>query len=422
MSARWANLALRLLSLTAKMLLTLYMARFVSLADIGEYGLVVGTVAILINVLGIRLDYAVSRDLVGASTLDSLRIMRDAFLFYGFNYLVLACIMAILILAQITRVSNQSLTAIYILSILESCSNLMFINMMSLRRPILANSMFFMRSGLWVFPLIALGIFWGICRTGGAVLSAWAIGAMTSIAFTLWQWRSLPWESLRCVVVDWKWLRRSIGGCGLIWISTVGLTAGTFVDRFVVASYLNLDLAGVVTLYASFTSALFSLVESAVFYRYPSLISLYRNNDQAALNREARRLIGTAAVLAGFIAICLAIFVPIVGAITERPLLVDNSPTLWLMLLGTWIRIVAQAFYFILFATNRDRAIWLGDLLYIFPALGGNVILVPIFGLIGIGYCSIISSSLILLWRAWHLHNACLLRDVASIDLLNGDR
>src|SRR6185312_7130248 len=121
------------------------------------------------------------------------------------------------------------------LTILESCSALMFTNMISLGRPIIANLLLLMRSGLWVIPLVAIAVGDTAFRTANAIFVAWILGATASIAFALWAWRSLPWRALRGVAVDWDWIRQSVRSCMLIWVSTVAATAGTLVDRFVVA-------------------------------------------------------------------------------------------------------------------------------------------------------------------------------------------
>lgn len=397
------NLSLRLTALAAKLLLILYMARYVSLADFGEYGLVSGTVAILITTLGIRLDYVVARELVSANAYQRAQKMRDQFVFYLLNYALLGTITLTVIITEVTGIQRITLVFIFLLSTLESCSAAIFTNLVSLECSYSANLMLLMRSGLWVFPVVALGLTSSAFRTSNTIFVAWTIGAAISIGYALWALRSLPWGALHGVPIDWKWVMRGTRTCILIWVSTVMTTAGTLVDRFVVAVDFNLEVVGVITFYGSFATALFSLVESSVFYVYPRLVSLYDNSEKRLFDFEAARLRQTAAVLGGLIALAMALIVPALGFITERSLLFEQAPTLWLLLFATWLRINAQALYFILFASHQDRAIWFGDLLYIVPSLGGNIVLVRLFGLIGVGYSAVISSTFILLWRAWHL-------------------
>lgn len=412
--ARFVNLGLRLASLSLKLALSLYMARWLALRDFGEYGLVAGAVAILITVLGVRLDYVVAREIVGETAFSCAKTMRDQLAFYGLNYLSLAVIIFVLAITGLLETPSRILITILVLSILESLAAISFNNMISLAHPIVANLMFLLRSGLWVVPAVLLGIGSETFRSANVIFTAWALGAAASIGLAGWQWRSLPWKTLHKVAIDWQWIRKGARHSSLIWLSTIAMTAGTFVDRFVAAGRLSLELAGVVTFYTLFASALYSLVESSVFFAYPRLVALHQQDDRLRFAREAWRLVGTACALSAGIGLVFAIVVPMIAVFTGRQPLIDHASTLWLLLLGTWIRIIAQALWLILFSIHNDRAIWIGDILYIIPALGSNMVLVPICGLIGIGYSSVFSALLILFWRAWHVRSFYQTQLVAS--------
>jgi hypothetical protein len=84
--ARLLNTLLRLTTLSAKLGLTLYMGLYLSLPDIGTYGLVFAAVMILTAVLGFRFDYIVSRDLVRTTPIAAVTKMRDQMLFYIMNF------------------------------------------------------------------------------------------------------------------------------------------------------------------------------------------------------------------------------------------------------------------------------------------------------------------------------------------------
>jgi O-antigen/teichoic acid export membrane protein len=98
----------------------------------------------------------------------------------------------------------------------------------------------------------------------------------------------------------------------------------------------------------------------------------------------------------------------LLGRSFHRPQFVDNAPVLWLMMAGMWIRCNAETLYQVLFARHQDRAIWLGNMLFLVPALVCNTVLVPLVGFIGIGYSAIISSVFLLLWRGFHVRKPCI--------------
>jgi O-antigen/teichoic acid export membrane protein len=402
--ARAANAALRMVALTAKLCLTLYIGRYLSLADMGVYGLVAGTAVIMTAFLGIRLDYVVSRELVSADPAAALIKMRDQAVFYALNYIVLAAAMIALAALDVTGISSKIMFVIFVLSVVESCANMTFLNITSMGRPLLANMLFFIRSGLWVLPAIALGLLAPAFRTTDTIFVLWALGVTSSLIVTLWIWRSMPWGKALRVPVDWKWIKKSVVRCSLIWLSSVGATMGFYVDRFVVAHNLGLDLAGVATFYSSFTTALYALVQSGVLaFAYPRLIRLHQKRDEAGFWQESRHVGWHVAVFAGGLATAVGVAVPLLGRFLHRQVLVDQAPTLWLMLFGMWIVCNASTLYNILFSRHQDRPVWLGDLLYLIPAFGCNAVLVPLVGIRGIGYSAIISALWLLLWRAWHV-------------------
>jgi len=82
---------------------------------------------------------------------------------------------------------------------------------------------------------------------------------------------------------------------------------------------------------------------------------------------------------------------------------VEYAYVFWLMLAGTWLRSNADMLYLVLFARHQDRAIWLGNLLFLIPSFSCNALFVPFIGLAGIGYGTIASAAFLFLWRAWYV-------------------
>jgi O-antigen/teichoic acid export membrane protein len=391
--------------MAAKMGLAIYMGRAFNLADIGTYGLVIGAVMILTVLMGQDLIYVVSRDIVGADPATALHKMRDQAVWYGLNYLALATIILVLIATHSVSVSPRTMIYTLILTILESLGTVSYYNLNSLHLQIRANAMFFIRSGLWVFPVIGLCMIDPALRTADTILLGWTIGAGTSLFATLWLWRGLPWKEVMPLPINWPWIRQGIKTGSLIWLGMLGLTCGTFIDRFVVEHYLTLEDVGVITFYFSFTNALLTLMQSGVAaFATPRMIKHHRDNALDDFHQEARRASRQINIGAGIVAICLAFFVPLLSYLLGRHAFVAATPIFLLMLFGTWLRANAEMKSNILFARHQDRAIWLGNLLFLIPALGGNMLLVPILGLSGIGYSSIIAAGFLLMWRWRHVH------------------
>jgi O-antigen/teichoic acid export membrane protein len=398
------NVGLRLSTLVAKLGLTLYMGRYLSLADIGNYGLVFGAVMILSVGLGFRFDYIVSRDLVGVEPAAALSKMRDQAVFYLLNHLGFALVMMVLVAAGGTGAEGKVLFYIFALSVAENLANMANANMISLGHPLLATMLFFVRAGLWALPVVAMGLIFPVFRNGDTILIGWLLGSVASLIMTLWLWRHMPWRAVLRTPVDWPWVGQGVRKSCLIWLGTLGAVGGIYVDRFIVMRYLGIDSVGIATFYFSFANALLALIQSGVLaFVYPRLITLHRTDDRAGFMREAKQAAWHVALFGGGIALIMGVGVPLLGRFFHRPELVAESLTLWLMLLGVWVRSNAETLYTVLFARHRDRPIWLGNLLFLIPAFGCNALFVPIFGLSGIGYGGIVAGLFLFSWYGWHV-------------------
>ena len=81
----------------------------------------------------------------------------------------------------------------------------------------------------------------------------------------------------------------------------------------------------------------------------------------------------------------------LLGQILGKQELVTAFPAFILLLAATWLRTHAETLYYALFVERRDRAISLGNLLFI-----------PVYGLTGLGLAALMSAIGICAWRWAH--------------------
>jgi O-antigen/teichoic acid export membrane protein len=137
----------------------------------------------------------------------------------------------------------------------------------------------------------------------------------------------------------------------------------------------------------------------------PRMIKHHRDGNVQDFHHEARQTSRQIALGAGMVALGLGIAVPLIGTLFGRPALVANTGTFWLMLLATWMRANSETFSNILAARHQDRAVWMGNLLFLIPALSGNLVFVPLLGFKGVGLSAIVASAFILFWRWKHIRS-----------------
>ena len=273
--------------LGAKFVLTLYMGRYLSLHDFGMYGYIFATVIILTTALGQRLDFIVTRDIVDMPADIALQKIRDGAYFYLANYVVLALVIFGLIGIHAVDLPAKAMIYILALSVLESFCTVLNTNMNALNQQLLANLVFFIRAGVWVLPVMVLGLMNPAYRTYDAVLIGWAGGATLSLFATLWCWRDMPWREVMQRPFDWNWLVNGVKKSSLLWIGMIGLIGGSFADRYIVEYFLGWDYVAVLTFYASFTNAILTLMQSGIIVFF--LSSAYCATSRWRHNRISKR-------------------------------------------------------------------------------------------------------------------------------------
>ncbi len=404
MIQRLFNAGLRMGSLGTKLLLTLYMGRYLGLDEMGTYGLVAAYVAIAIPLLGMRIDYSISREIVGNKPMLLACKMREQALFYLSNYAGLAVLVLLGLSLHYKGLDPQIAAYALVLAILESLATMTSGNLVSLRRPVLANILFFIRSAAWAVPVIGLGFFWPSLRTAEFVFNFWIFGVLSSLLVTAFVWRNLPWGKVMERPINYAWVKRHVRISFFIWLGAVGAAAAGNVDRFVVDHFLGRDFVGIASFYGSFVVAISSLIYSGVFaFGFPHLVALHREGKQAAFTRETWKMTGQATIAASFMALLIGLLVPWLGQQFGRPEFTTNAPTLWLILLGIWLRSVSESIYYVMYARHQDRPIWIGNILQLVVALGSSALLVPIFGFIGIGYSAVLTAIFVCIWRMFFL-------------------
>jgi len=401
------NAALRFGSLGSKLILVLYMGIYFPLSDIGMYGLVVASVAISGSVLGFRLNYFGARDLIGSSPENITKNIISQSVFYLFNYLAAAVVVLLIYLFIDAPVGFYILLSIIFLAALEHYAVATMDMLIALKMPTAANVLLFVRASFWPIPVIVLGYLFPEYRNVNVVLVFWCFGVLSSILLTGWVVRQLPWKQALAFGVDRLWIKKGIIVSLPIWIGGIGASAAQYAERFVVEGFLSRDLVGVISFYGSFSNAIFSVVYGAVFaFSFPKVVSYHNDRDGLALKKEAFSMTLIALAMAVITSVIIGVIVPMSGEWLNRPEFYNYSNVLWLMLVAICLRCASESVHYVLYARQEDRMIWVGSFILIIPSFGLNLVLVPVFGLEGVGYSAIGTSVFYGLWRLACLHRS----------------
>jgi O-antigen/teichoic acid export membrane protein len=384
--------ALRGVSNLSKFALAIYTARYLGLADLGTYGLLVGAATIVPAAFGFGLTDWIGRHIVGLRSADAVPLVATRLTLSLFVHLVgwpLAWAANVALDTPIPASLFALIAAILFLEHLAVETE----DLLILRGHIFfANTLIFVRAGLWPPVVIIWGLLDPDARTLDHLLAGWL-----AALFALWLvlvLKALIDGRLRLLAWRWRGLFASFRPALPFYLKDVSLVGSLHIDRFLVATFLGLELTGVYTFFWSVANVIHTLVLYGMLHNHVGeMIEAARKKTGRALAQLEHRLQVETTIwcvlLAFGAAVATWLLLPLIG----RPLLQDFFWVFGVVLLATLLRIAADGYGYMLLALHRDRAIAVISTSGVVLSAILNATLIPLAGLAGAAGAYVLTSA-----------------------------
>jgi O-antigen/teichoic acid export membrane protein len=393
-------MAFRIGNMAAKFLLALYTARYLGLADLGIYGLIVGGTILTPALLGLGTSDWVVRQIVTMTRTDALAAITTRLALPVVMHAIAQPVLWLVNLALGSPVPWPLVWASGLILFLEHVANDASDLLIARGRALLAGFLLFVRAGLWPFAAIAWGMLDPAARTLNSLLMCW-IGGLVLLWIVLAGY-VIAQQRWRYMRLRWRWLFAGVPASVPFYIKDLAAAASLHLDRFVISFFLGLELTGVYTLFWSIANVVHNLaVYGVVHPQLPTLIAAHKRADGAEFRPVQRRILFEAATWSAILAIGAVIAVPWALPYLDRPALQANLPIFWLILLATLTRVGADCYAFILLALHRDRAIAVISVAGAVASAALNMLLIPFLGLAGAGTAYLVTGSGLWMARIW---------------------
>ena len=394
------NIILRGFSLISKLFFLIYAGKKLALVDMGVYGLVNTTISVIITILGFEFYAFSNREMLARTNSEHPVILRDQLVFYSIMYLT---ILPFTILIFLTKILPWSLFFwLLILVFLEHLTQELSRIMNTLFRPLLSNTLFFLRSSAWCLPLI---FFWYRGENWirlPHILFAWTIGGIISGLIFLFELRHLDWSKCFKSKIDYKWIRSGMLAAMPFMISALSYRIIELADRYIIHFLLNDESVGIYSFYATIANVIPAIVGASLSSIYvPKIVHAYQVGNFDEYHIFYKKLnYGTIALIllaSPFIyEICLKL-IPYIGK-TEYMV---GLPTFIVLLFSTIISAVSQLPGIALYAQKKDLALLYSTLIGCVANVLLNIILIPKFGIIGAAWATAVSYGLMGLYQLY---------------------
>jgi O-antigen/teichoic acid export membrane protein len=393
------NVFLRGLTLATKFLFLIMIARLYAPADVGLYGVMASSIAFAVFGLGLEYHYFTIRILASRRDDERAHVLRDQAVLYALVAAASLPPLALLLYGGILSfLPVWAIGWFLALTLVELFSHEAGIALVAIQRPLQANLVVFVRTGLWTIPVIALAYAMPSSRGLSSVFLAWLVGGLVSLVVAAVCMRGLGFHRVIFAPIDWKLMGKGLRTAAPFVVISGASIGLLFLDRFVINAYRGLEEVGIYTFFANITMALHTLVNTGVtLIRMPRLVRAHQAGDPAAFRAEFLRMVKI--TVGGTIGIAAVIGVAIFPVLhfVGKPIYARNVDVFYIMLAAASVRCVADLPVAALYAKELDLRL-LGVFLASFVvSLVGNLLLVPLASIRGAALAANLAALAVLL-------------------------
>ena len=378
-----ANLTLRGLSTLSKLLLLILITRYLTIEDLGIYGLFTSSVMIALYFLGFDYYYYSSREILSNDSSETGKIIKNQFVFYLFSYIVVLPPLVIIFLIDILPV--KYIIVFYLVLILDHISIEFYRILVTLSRSVFANVIFFIKSGLWVYILILIWLL-NISSTINLdfVWYGWLTGALLACIIAAIYIGKLNFGIIKSTGIDWIWIRKGLIISIPFILSTISLRLTDFSGRYFLDQIYSKSIVGIYSFFWSVASLVYVFVITAVIMiLYPPLVKTYKEKKLEEFRKIYLRFKKLIIVSTILMSLLLAIMIHPILQILNKSEFYAYIDAFYILLLANIFIVFSYIPHYILYARDQDRFILISSIIGLVVNIILNIILIPKYSING---------------------------------------
>ena len=387
-----------MLTLGSKFLLSIYIVKVLGLETNGEYGIFLTTVTFLTYILGLDFYSYSTRDILQGEKKDYSSKVQNQFLLFGAIYIIALPVFSLIWCFDF--INSKYILLFYVLLILEHISTELYRLLVVFSKPVLANWNLFLRSGIWIVCLLACWLLnYEQFKNLESILWFWMFGSFASIIISLIAVSRLGMNLFAPVKVEKKWIKKGVVVALPFFVGTISYKIIQFSDRYMVDYFLGTFDAGIYIFFANISMLIETFVQTTVLMIYsPKLIKSFsdgRESFNKVYKKFSKELI-LYTLVAVFGVLCL--IYPLLIFVEKNELL-QHLDVFVIMVITRLIFNISLLYHFYLYVTKNDKIIMNSTLLAVVLNIVLNVILIPILGMNGSAFATLIGFLVILLLK-----------------------
>jgi len=385
------NLFLRGLSSVSKFVLIIYLAKYFSIDDLGVFGLFFSTISFAVYFLGFDFYNFNTREIILHPESKTGMLIRDQFIYFSIIYLFV--LPFLIIVFQLDFLPYKYIFWFYAILLFEHISIELYRIFIAISKPVFANFIFFIKSGLWSYILIFIWILGDdSLRNLDSIWFSWFIGAFFATIISLIYLYLIDIKIFIINSIDWKWIKKGILVSIPFFISTISLKIIEFSGRYIIDLNYSKSEVGIFTFYWTIANFVNIVTFTAIIMvMYPKLIELYQKKDFISFKiifHKFKILIVSSSIILGII---LSLIIDPLISFLNKDGYSSEIYTFYVLILSNIMLNFSFIPHYLLYVKEKDKFILYGTISGTILNIMLNLILIPQYGIIGSAYSILIS-------------------------------
>lgn len=386
------NISLRILTLIGKFILLFVLAKYLSMEELGIFGLFTTTITLSTLLIGLDFYNFSIREIV--TNRDRIAdYIFNQFIFHSFLYIVIFPILFIIIFYS-GFIPSKYLIWFYSILIFEHISQEMFRLFTVLKKSFLANFILFVRSGIWIYVLLLIWFIRNFSISLDIIWKFWFLGSLLSVLISISYLKKEGY--IKKPKLDFLFIKRGVKTGLFFFIGTISYKIIEYSDRYMIDIFISKSAVGIYTFYSNIANVLNTIVfVSVIMIYYPRLMEYVKYVD--AFKKLSRKFLIYTFTVSMFVGVILIIGIYFILYLIEKRELFQYIPVFYLLVLANIILNLSFIPHYILYSMKRDKIIIYSSVIGALINIMLNLYLIKILGLIGCALSTFISYSTIAL-------------------------
>lgn len=349
------NVGVRAATLACRFLFIFFLAKLLTPAEVGLYGLVTATVAYSLYFVGLDFYTFTTRELAGSDrNVWGGFIRNQAALSLALYCVVLPASMLVFFSEMLPWTLAKWF---FLLIVLEHICQELTRLFIAASEQLAASIVLFLRQGTWAIVIVAIMLADEGARHLDAVFGAWTVACLLAIGFSVTKLRAMRIGGWRANL-DYKWIWRGIKVALPLLVATLAVRGVFTVDRYWLQLLAGLDVVGAYVLFIGVANTLMAFLDAGVFsFAYPPMIHAYRRNDPILYRRKMREMIFLTATFVAIFTAASVLLLPYLLEWLGKSIYLENYTLFYWLLLATVLNALGMIPHYAVYAQKQDRSI-----------------------------------------------------------------